>query len=208
MQARSPLVAIPVKPFGVAKQRLQPRLDAAARSRLGRAVASRTAQVASAAGASVVFVTGDPGVNSWAEAGGFATIDESAAAGSGLDRAAAAARDCALAQGRPWLLLHADLPLVTVADIAALLSPLMVGRAVIAPSYDGGTSALGSHRYIDFAYGSGSFHRHLRHCSTAQVVVRPGLAHDLDTVADLDEIRSHPDGQWINPLMTTIDSRP
>ncbi len=208
MQSHTPLLGIPVKPFGVAKQRLHPRLDAPSRSRLGREVARRTAQVASDAGADVVFVTGDAGVRRWAQGHGYLTLDESPSETSGLDGAAAAVRDLAVEQGRPWLLLHADVPLVSVADIVALLEPLAAGKAVIAPSYDGGTTALGAHRFIEFSYGAGSYHRHLRSMPDAAVVVRPGLAHDLDTVADLDEIRSCRRGRWIEDIVSTIDSHP
>lgn len=206
MRLQTPLLAIPVKPFGVAKQRLHPRLDAPSRSRLGREVARRTAKVASAAGATVVFVTGDSGVRRWAESHGYPTLAESRSNRSGLDGAASAVRDHALDIDRPWLVLHADLPLVSVDDIRSLLEPLAVGRPVIAPSYDGGTAALGANRFIDFTYGSGSYGRHLRQVPDASVIVRPGLAHDLDTVADLDEIVAQPGGQWISRLMATIDS--
>ncbi|MCP3975216.1 MAG: NTP transferase domain-containing protein [bacterium] len=206
MRFQTPLLAIPVKPFGVAKQRLHPRLDAPSRSRLGREVARRTALVASATGATVVFVTGDSGVRRWAESYGYPTLAESRSNRSGLDGAASAVRDHAMELGRPWLVLHADLPLISVNDISALLEPLTSGRPVIAPSYDGGTAALGGHRFVEFAYGSGSYRRHLREVPNAAVIVRPGLAHDLDTVADLDEIVTRPGGQWINQLLATIDS--
>ena len=53
------LAAIPIKPFGVAKARLAPVLGQAERSRLGRAIAARTAGLAAAAGAEVVVVTAD-----------------------------------------------------------------------------------------------------------------------------------------------------
>ena len=37
-----PLAGVPIKPFGIAKARLAPALDAGARSRLGRAIAAHT----------------------------------------------------------------------------------------------------------------------------------------------------------------------
>ena len=52
------LAAIPIKPFGVAKRRLSTRLDAPARSRLGKAVAARTAAAAVERGAHDVVTAG------------------------------------------------------------------------------------------------------------------------------------------------------
>ena len=199
-----PIVGIPVKPFGVAKQRLHLRLDSAARSVLGRHIAARTAAVVAAAEAEVVIVTGDSGVRRWATSLELDTIAERD--GAGLDGAAAALRDHALGMGRPWLVLHADLPLISIAEVAAVIEPLRRGRPVIAPSHDGGTSALGGAGHIDFHYGTSSFHRHLRKAPTAAVIVSPGLAFDLDTVGDLDGILRHPRGIWIKQLLAAIDS--
>ncbi len=199
-----PIVGVPVKPFGVAKQRLHPAIDAPTRSVLGRTIAASTASVVAAAGGEVVIVTGDAGVRGWATNLGLGTVTEPK--GAGLDGAAAALRDHAVGRGRSWLVLHADLPLIGEADAAALLQPLGTGRPVVAPSHDGGTSAIGSRGLIEFRYGNGSYHRHLRQMPAAAVVVRPGLAFDLDTVADLDGILRHPGGKWIRELLAAIDS--
>ena len=201
---RRPLVGIPVKPFGVAKQRLHLRLDRATRSVLGRRIAARTAAAVADAAAEVVIVTGDAGVRRWAAKLGLDTIAEPDA--GGLNEASAALRDHAIANGRTWLVLHADLPLISEGEMRAVLEPLHDGTAVVAPSHDGGTSALGGTGRLDFRYGVGSFHRHLRQVPTAAVVVRPGLAFDLDTVDDLDAVLRHPRGKWIERLLTAIDS--
>lgn len=201
---RRPLVGIPVKPFGVAKQRLHPRLDPATRSVLGRRIAAHTAAVVAAAAAEVFIVAGDSGVRRWAAGLGLGTIAEPDA--GGLDGAAAALRDRAIGSGRAWLVLHADLPLISDGEMRAVLDPLRAGRAVIAPSHDGGTSAFGATGPLDFHYGIGSFHRHFRQVPTGAVVVRPGLAFDLDTVDDLDAVLRHPRGKWIERLLTAIDS--
>jgi len=180
-----PLVGIPIKPFGVAKQRLDSRLTSSQRSALGKAVAAHTIATAQAAPCEVVIVTGDKGVAEWAGALGANAIDEGPP-GTGLNGAAAALRDAALATSRRWLVLHADLPSITPADVVALVGVLL-GGTVISPSYDGGTTALGSSLHTDFEYGPSSFHRHFRSLPAATIVARPGLAFDLDTVADLDK---------------------
>ncbi|NND02857.1 MAG: 2-phospho-L-lactate guanylyltransferase [Acidimicrobiia bacterium] len=179
-----PLVGIPLKPFGVAKQRLDSRLTASQRSTLGKAVAAHTIAITAEAVCEVVVVTGDPGVAAWGARLGVDSIEEGIP-GTGLNGAAASLRDSALQSGRPWLVLHADLPSLSSADVAALLAALARGP-VASPSYDGGTTALGASERAGFSYGPGSFHRHLRQLPTATVVIRPGLAFDLDTVADLE----------------------
>lgn len=157
-------------------------IDAPTRSSLGKAIAAHTLSTVATAGGDVAVVTGDSGVESWAQSLGYRAIDEY---GGGLNGAAAALRDTALADNRPWLVLHADLPGLAAADVVELLSALE-GGAVVAPSYDGGTTAFGADRHVEFAYGPGSTHRHLRRAPDATVLVRTGLCFDLDTVGDLE----------------------
>jgi 2-phospho-L-lactate guanylyltransferase len=88
------------------------------------------------------------------------------------------------------LVIHADLPLVSVDDITALI--MGNGAAcTIAPDRHGtGTNALALVEPLgfDFAFGPDSF---TRHCAAAKgkarVVTRLGLGMDIDTAADLDE---------------------
>ncbi|MBT8202293.1 MAG: 2-phospho-L-lactate guanylyltransferase [Acidimicrobiia bacterium] len=181
------LIAIPVKPFGVAKARLSPVLNAAGRSRLGRAVAAHTVGTALMTGERVAVVTGDDGVAAWARRLGAEVIRETA--GGGLNGAADAA--VAGAGGGDWLILHADLPGVAPADIEAARHLRQSADYVLAPSYDGGTSLIAGRGSFPFAYGAGSFHRHLRAAGgRARALVRTGLALDLDTPRDLDLARS------------------
>lgn len=186
------LIAIPVKPFGVAKARLHPVLNAVQRSLLGRTVASHTAGEAVAIGARVAVITGDNGVARWATDLGVEVVRESSEFGPGLNGAGAAAVAAAERDGSDWLILHADLPLVTRVDLAAAIGRHRPGRHVIAPSYDGGTSLIMGTGAFPFSYGPGSFHRHLQAAgNTAEVVVRAGLALDLDTPGDLEAALAH-----------------
>lgn len=195
------MAAVTVKPFGVAKVRLAPVLDAPTRSRIGMAIAARTAALVADAAGDVVIVTGDPGVARWAQALGHDVVDERSAGGNGLDRAARAVAAHATGRGHGWAIVHADLPLVSSADLAAVFEAGGDDGA-IAPSYDGGTNVL-AHRGDDlrFAYGPGSFHRHLAAAPLAAVVVRPGLAFDLDTPEDLEHITRLPEGAWLADLL-------
>ncbi len=178
------LIAIPVKPFGVAKARLKPVLNADQRSRLGRSTAAATIHLACKTGARVAVVTGDAGVADWAVRQGVDVVSEPEP--GGLDRAAAAAVKVAQSHGGGWAILHADLPLLEFDELESALGEWEPGKVVLCPSYDGGTSLLVGEGDFPFAYGPGSFHRHLSVTPTkTRVVVRRGLALDLDTPRDL-----------------------
>ena len=122
----------------------------------------------------------------------------------GLD--SAAGRLVEVAGGRPWGIVFADLPLLEESDVLALVDGADTD-AVVAPSIDGGTNAILGHSPIDFAYGPGSFARHLhrlRARSPVSVVVRRGLALDLDSPSDLDHaVRMSP---WLASQLTDTHS--
>lgn len=190
------LAAVPIKPFGVAKKRLIPVLDAFDRASLGKAVAARTLEVLRDAGSDVAVVTADPGVTAWAVGLGVAVIGDP---DEGLDAAATAA---VLASSGSWAIVHADLPIVTVADMLAVLEAVPEGGVALSPSGDGGTNVLaGAVRSFPFSYGPGSFSRHFAAARYLPhvVVSRAGLALDLDTPSDLEVARSLQAGDWSSP---------
>ena len=190
------LVAVPVKRFFVAKQRLAPLLSATARSRLGRDLATHTLETVQKAGFAPLVLAADARVASWAARRGWeAEIDE----GGGLDGAAATAATFATAQEIPWIVLHADLPLLTPGDVAVAAGYLARGGSAIAPTDDGGTSLVGGRGEMRFSYGPGSFHRHLSRLDTPTVVVRRGLILDLDDPGDFAAAVAHPRGSWLAP---------
>lgn len=192
------LAAIPIKPFGVAKRRLSERLDPGARSRLGKAVAARTAEAATDAGALVAIVTADNGVARWARSQGYLTIDERLSPREGLNGAAEAAVFEATRRQRGWAIIHADLPLVTPAALGAVFA-LAAKSVVMVPAHDGGTNVIaGRGTAVRFSYGQGSFHRHLAAYPNARVVSNPQLALDLDTVRDLTRATIDPAGKWLS----------
>jgi len=190
-----PTVAIlPVKSFRLGKGRMADDLSAEARSALGRALAERTAGLAVEAGLIPVLVAGDAEVAGWALLQGFPSIPDP---GGGLDAAAAAGAEWAGEAASDWIVVHADLPLLTRGELEELDEALASRKGVLAPSSDGGTSALGAPGPMAFSYGPGSFHRHLARCPEAAIVARPGLLHDIDTIGDLESARSHPRGAWL-----------
>jgi 2-phospho-L-lactate guanylyltransferase len=195
-----PTVAIlPVKSFQLGKGRMAGWLDDADRSELGRALAERTASLTAEAGLLPLFIAGDVEVAEWALLHGFPSMPDM---GKGLDGAADIGTGWADETGSHWLVVHSDLPLLTVSDLRALEESLLRNGLVLAPSADGGTSAMGGRGvHYRFRYGPGSFRRHLALYPEAAIVVRLGLLHDVDTYADLDSARNHPRGAWLTGVI-------
>lgn len=133
----------------------------------------------------VSIVSSDPAVTMWGAAHAEQVVPEPSAGGL---NAAALAGVSAVAQ--PWMIVHADLPALTVEDVAAA-ARLAERTTVIAPSRDGGTSLLGSNGDpTPFHYGPGSYRRHLSAVrGQAVTLLRQGLALDLDRPWDLTALR-------------------
>jgi 2-phospho-L-lactate guanylyltransferase len=178
---------IPVKSFRMGKQRLATAVSTAERERLGRALAGHVAETVETAGLIPLVVTGDAEVASWATAAGFPSLADP---GDGLDAAAAAGVRWAGHTGSAWIVLHGDLPLLSTEDVSAVAGVVRRGGAVIAPSSDGGTSAIGWEEPFDFAFGAGSFHRHLARLPSPTIIARAGLLLDVDSPDDLGAVRS------------------
>jgi 2-phospho-L-lactate guanylyltransferase len=178
-------VVVPIRAFALGKARLSERLDADARSALGRRLAERV--VGAADGLDVVVVSSDHDVREWARERGVPALDDPGS----LDAAAAAGRRWAADRGHVRLIVaHADLPR------ARSLLPLLVdtGNDVVAavPCHrDDGTPVLSVpvNAPFAFAYGPDSFRRHAAAARRAalgfRVVRDPDLAFDVDVPADL-----------------------
>lgn len=167
------LIGIPIRSFATAKTRLAEHLTADQRRQLAVQMATHAVTVAGSI-AEVVIVTGDSRVREWAHARSLTSIDD----GGSLDRAGSAIVHHA--GQHPWGLLHADLPWLEPRDLRIALAGFEDRGCVMAPSWDGGTSLILGSGPFTFSYGAGSFHRHLRHRPEAAVVVRVGLALDVD----------------------------
>ena len=179
-----PLAVVPVRSLQ-GMSRLSDRLDAASRSDLTKTLTRRTLEACREAGCDAAVVTADTDVGRWATDQRVAILVDP---GHGLNTAAETA--VGAAQGRLWLVVHGDLPLLAGSDISAVVAacgPL----PVLAPSHDGGTSVIAATTdSFPFRYGPGSFRRHLAAVAGwASVVSRPGLAFDLDRSRDLDTAR-------------------
>jgi 2-phospho-L-lactate guanylyltransferase len=192
-----PLIGIPVKPLAVAKARLAGDMEASTRRLLVRRCTERAITAALATGSRVAVVSDDPEITRLARDGGAMAIAEPRP-GRGLDGAAAAV--LAAAGDDQWFVCHADLPLLAVSDLSGCLEAVLRGRTVLAPSWDGGTNLVGGTGPFRFSYGPGSFHRHLAAATDPEVVVRTGLAWDLDLAGDLPAMARLPAGWWLRDL--------
>lgn len=193
----TPLFAIPLKTFGEGKGRLAGHLTLAQRRQLALALAARTVATAESAGLEVLVVAADDEVATWAHDRRLPHIME---ADDGLDGAARGAVAAAVAMGRPWIIGHADLPLLTVDEVTEAAKVAAAG-AFLAPSYDGGTSAVGGPADgFRFSYGPGSFRRHLA-ASRGVVLWRLGFALDLDEPTDLEVALRHKRGTWLSNVL-------
>jgi 2-phospho-L-lactate guanylyltransferase len=163
--------------------RLAPVLDSDARHALVRTLAERVVRAGLDAGLDVVVVTSDHEVRTWAESLG---VDVREDPGDGLDTAVGSATS--LIDG-PWIVAHADLPMVHATALRHVAEIARTGRTVLVPSLDGGTTIVGSAGAFPFSYGPGSFHRHLAAAPTAVVAPSAALSVDIDTSAQLIALR-------------------
>lgn len=158
--------------------RLDGVLDSQGRGELARQLADHVLGVVEKR-AEALIVSSDPSVLSWASSRGVASLADP---GSGLD--AAASVGILRAVGGRWAVLHADLPYLGDGDLKLAFGA--AEETVLSPTHDGGTSLIvASGPDFPFAYGLGSFRRHLASRPAARVVVRSGLALDLDLPRDL-----------------------
>lgn len=193
-----PTVAVlPVKSFRLGKGRMAADLTPENRSTLGRALAERTADLSDSVGLIPLLVAGDEEVAEWALRIGFPAIPDP---GGGLDHAAGAGVAWATESDSSWLVLHCDLPLLVAAELTETLAVVTRGDRVVAPSADGGTSAMGGHGEAVFSYGPGSFNAHLGRFPDAVVMARLGFLHDVDSISDLESARRHRRGAWLTAL--------
>lgn len=190
-----PVAVLPIRSFRLGKRRLQHTLNDDQRHRLGRALAVHVLSVVVETGLDPLVVTSDPEVAAWTESEGHTALGDS---DDGLNGAARVG--IARADDQPWVVLHCDLPLLRVSDLLSVVSAIEAGRDVIAPSSDGGTSALSATHPIRFGYGPGSFHSHLARLEDPLIVITTGLLHDVDTPEDLVSAMKHRHGQWLNGI--------
>jgi 2-phospho-L-lactate guanylyltransferase len=184
---------VPVKPFLRSKSRLAGVLSPRARAGLSRRFLGHALDVLAQvpALARTLVISRDPAARALARARGAQTLREPAA--SDLNQALWRGTQAALAAGaQAVLVLPTDLPFLAVEDVLQLIGAARAPDVALAPDRHGtGTNALfvrpaGLFRY---AFGGGSFERHLNLARAAGAAVRvcrlPGVALDVDGPDDL-----------------------
>ena len=178
-------VVVPLRSFLDAKARLAPVLDPTERAELAQRMAERV--VDAAAPLDVVVVTGAPEVRQWALDRGIEVVADPGS----LDGAASAGREHLRRAGYVRVVIaHGDLPRARA--LAPLATDLEEPVVALVPCHrDDGTNVLSVPADADFrfAYGPGSFRRHLAEAQRVGLGVRvvraPDLVVDVDTPEDL-----------------------
>ncbi|NHZ70690.1 MAG: 2-phospho-L-lactate guanylyltransferase [Proteobacteria bacterium] len=171
---RDMIAIVPIRDFA-GMTRLAPVLTKLERATLAESLAAKVLDASIEAGLRPLVVTSSRDVWQWALSRSLPTCDDP---GQGLSAAATSGVACG--GDRPWIVLHGDLPLVTPSAIKTV-AVASQHSVVIVPSQDGGTSVLAGHGRFPFAYGPGSFHRHLAAAPSARVLVLSALSIDIDT---------------------------
>jgi 2-phospho-L-lactate guanylyltransferase len=180
-------VVIPIRAFAVGMARLAGSLDDAPRAALARRMAD---QVVDAAGElPVVVVSSAREVGEWARERAVARLDDPGS----LDAAATAGTRWCAAQGLDRAIVaHADLPRAPAGSLVRFAADGARPVASVVPCHrDDGTPVLAVPvaAPFAFAYGPGSFRRHVAVARTAGLGVRvvrdPDLGFDVDLPADL-----------------------
>lgn len=218
MTTRPVALVVPVKAFRAAKARLAPLLDPDQRAALSRLTASLV--VAAAGEAQAYVVCDDDEVAEWAHTVGAAVVWRP---GLGLNAAVGDAVATVLELGHPGVVVaHADLPLAH--DLAGWYRS---DEVVLVPDLvRDGTNVLCLPAPVaagfPFAYGAGSFRRHLDAARATglpvRVVADDRLGLDIDTPEDLrrpalvgllDAITRRPGGSltW-TPPPTSLANHP
>jgi 2-phospho-L-lactate/phosphoenolpyruvate guanylyltransferase len=195
-------VVLPVKAFRDAKVRLAPALDPAERAALARTMAAGV--VAAAREIPVWVVCDDDEVADWARALGTEVLWMPE---RGLNRAVTEGVAALAAAGvRRAVVCHADLPHAHRLDHLLATGAGDNATVVLVPDrHRDGTNVLvvPSDAGFAFAYGPGSFDRHVAEAErlglAVQVVNDPSLSWDVDRPDDLLAVVSAPDPDPVEP---------
>ena len=187
---------VPLKRLDYAKTRLASVLDPPTRIRVMRALLDHTLEQVKAAPSigSVTLVSSAVEAAGIAAEHGVAHFDDRALPWN--DALAAAIAEAVTSDA--VAIVSADVPLLTVADVEQFIAAMTQKGAVIARATDAGTNAVamqpaGAMPTTFGVKGSAARHAALAEESglTPTIVDIHGLAHDLDTAADLEEVLRH-----------------
>jgi 2-phospho-L-lactate/phosphoenolpyruvate guanylyltransferase len=183
-----PVAVVPLQTPGTGKRRLAGALSADQRAALATAMLTDVVRALEAAGLDqIVVAAAGPKAEAAARSLGLPALLDPPG-GPGLNAALDAART-RLGARRTQVIVAADLPCLTAADVMAVLDA--DAEVVVAPTSARGTGVLLRRpaSVIGTAYGPGSADHHLALADAAGVrvatVERLGSHHDVDTLSDL-----------------------
>ncbi len=171
-------IVVPVKTFGLAKQRLSGILEPSERAALARSMLIDVLHIVASATlpSNVIVVTSSPEASDIAKSAGMRVLHEAACSdlNSAID---AASRHMIVQNAGGFLMLPADVPEVTIAAIHQAFAALEQSRSlVLAPAIsDGGTNLLACRppQGIRPEFGTMSFARHLAAGERAGLACHP-----------------------------------
>jgi 2-phospho-L-lactate guanylyltransferase len=209
---------LPLKDLVQAKSRLAGLLRPSERRALAQAMVEDVLTVLSGHNgiAQITLVSDDPGAVLLAQKYGARCWSEKSLSETGLNALIQSASDRLLADSdEPLVVLHGDLPLLTVEDISAVLSSQrqLQGLIIGCDRRGGGTNllAFSSAHMPRFCFGPDSCAGHMAGAHRAgipvQILQRSGIAFDVDEAPDLkcimEQLHLHPRGSTARLLYNT-----
>lgn len=192
------MILIPVKNLSTAKQRLSSVLDQSTRTELAQAMLQDVLQaVANCSAKQVAIVTTDPYAIRMAGEFNFETI-----ADNNMSETAAIELATEICESRgieSTLVIPGDIPLITARELDQILKAAPAKGSVLVPAADGrGTNAAFRRPagLFPLRFGNDSFKPHLAAARATDkpcvVLSLPGIALDIDTPLDLQELSEAP----------------
>jgi len=211
-------VLLPLKDLVKAKSRLSGLLSPSERRALAQAMVEDVLTVLAQHGeiSRITLVSDDPGAGMLAQKYGADHLPENALGCRGLNRVmAAAAGRLAQDLSAPLLVLHGDLPLLSVADISAVLARQRQqgGLVIGCDRHNIGSNLLAFDQGAmqRFCFGADSCQRHRDAARVlgmhSSILLRPGIALDVDEAPDMAELMQQLDraGQHTRALLLHSD---
>lgn len=200
-QLRGLWAVVPVQWLNRTKRRLIPLLSNRERVALARAMLQDvlSALTRTSALAGVMVITSDAEATAMAHAAGALVVADTANAGT-TAAVTLAARHLDGMGREGMLVIPADVPLITPADIEMILAAHRIAPSVtlVPASVDGGTNALACSppRVVPFCFGRDSFRRHRKaaraHGIEPAVSRLARVGHDIDRPGDLAAFLQRP----------------
>jgi 2-phospho-L-lactate guanylyltransferase len=206
------MILVPVKNLKIAKQRLSPVLDQAARTELAQAMLHDVVDALASwpNRPEVAVVSCDSFALSLACKYGFEVIADHKNSGE-TDAIELATRVCE-SRGLDALVIPADIPLVQPWELQAIYDAAPEIGSVLVPAGDGrGTNAVLRRPAALFPlrFGNDSFRPHLAAANATgrpcEVLSLPGIAVDVDNPADLRQLAELPGGRHAQHLARKWD---